>query len=363
MTEEIPVLTEGIRKTSFRDKGWIPKVAIFLFFVLVSLGVYLIFKKDSPLKTECLSDDDCLLVWSKNDCHCCPVAVNKLEFSVNEKLEIYTRSSLAREESCSKVVCEPCLSSATTSCINKRCSVIGQSLETTPTPFLPLPSVTPTRIPLKTGIWKVYQNKRFGFLLKYPPGFGFREFKAVVLLGPVPGELMTEFYPTGTSQKNISMPSLLLGYYENPEKIPLEDWFKQRSTPKNNFTNPDSEDADKLFWGVREIQTVNLNREKSLIFKSSNSTVDYQKNILMPKEDKIFLLQSVTTVAGSLDDYLDLMVPTFRFVSYETVKDPIQGQFCGGIAGNLPENQCPPGYSCKIEEKFPDAGGVCLKIR
>lgn len=37
------------------------------------------------------------------------------------------------------------------------------------------------------------------------------------------------------------------------------------------------------------------------------------------------------------------------------------GKFCGGIAGNLPEFQCPPGYYCKLEGDYPDAGGVCVK--
>ncbi|KKR03084.1 MAG: hypothetical protein UU25_C0007G0003 [Microgenomates group bacterium GW2011_GWB1_40_9] len=36
-------------------------------------------------------------------------------------------------------------------------------------------------------------------------------------------------------------------------------------------------------------------------------------------------------------------------------------QFCGGIAANLPENQCPEGYSCQLEGDYPDAGGKCKK--
>jgi hypothetical protein len=37
------------------------------------------------------------------------------------------------------------------------------------------------------------------------------------------------------------------------------------------------------------------------------------------------------------------------------------GRFCGGIAANLPENQCPEGYVCKLDGNYPDAGGVCVK--
>lgn len=39
----------------------------------------------------------------------------------------------------------------------------------------------------------------------------------------------------------------------------------------------------------------------------------------------------------------------------------VEGTFCGGIAANLPENQCPDGFYCKLDGKYPDAGGVCSK--
>lgn len=34
-----------------------------------------------------------------------------------------------------------------------------------------------------------------------------------------------------------------------------------------------------------------------------------------------------------------------------------EGKFCGGIAGI----SCPEGYSCKLDGKYPDAGGKCAK--
>lgn len=228
--------------------------------------------------------------------------------------------------------------------------------------FLPIePSITPTRIPIRSGIWKVYQNKKYGFLVKYPEGFTYREFKGVALFGSVPGEQLAEFIEVGVSSQGGRRPSILIGYYKNKEKLELEDWFKQRSTTKDNFNNPDPEDADKLFWGVADIKKVNLGDLRGLVFKSSNSATDFQKTVLFGKDEEVFLLQSVTTMLGSFDGYLDLMIPTFKFISSESGRDPIEGQFCGGVAGNLPENQCPADYYCQIKEKFPDAGGVCVK--
>jgi hypothetical protein len=231
-----------------------------------------------------------------------------------------------------------------------------------PPTTLPIePSIIPTRIPIRSGIWKVYQNKKYGFLVKYPEGFTYKEFKGIALFGPVLGEQLVEFIEVSVSPQSGRRPSILVGYYENKEKLDLEDWFKQRSTTKDNFNNPDPEDADKLFWGVADIQKVNLGDLRGLVFKSSNRATDFQKKVLFEKDEKVFLLQSVTTMMGSFDGYLDLMIPTFKFIPVGSRKDPIEGQFCGGIAGNLPENQCPAGYYCQIKEKFPDAGGVCVR--
>lgn len=38
-----------------------------------------------------------------------------------------------------------------------------------------------------------------------------------------------------------------------------------------------------------------------------------------------------------------------------------EGKFCGGIAANLPKNQCPTGYKCTLEGNYPDASGKCVK--
>lgn len=54
--------------------------------------------------------------------------------------------------------------------------------------------------------------------------------------------------------------------------------------------------------------------------------------------------------------------PSTRFkCSKEKVSSGAEGKFCGGIAGNLPENQCLTGYYCQLDGNYPDAGGRCVK--
>ena len=38
------------------------------------------------------------------------------------------------------------------------------------------------------------------------------------------------------------------------------------------------------------------------------------------------------------------------------------GKECGGIAGNLPERQCSPGFVCKLDGNYPDAAGKCTNV-
>jgi len=62
---------------------------------------------------------------------------------------------------------------------------------------------------------------------------------------------------------------------------------------------------------------------------------------------------------------LDQILSTFRLIDTppisSTTNENATGKFCGGIAANLPENQCPEGFYCKYEGNYPDAGGICVK--
>jgi len=49
------------------------------------------------------------------------------------------------------------------------------------------------------------------------------------------------------------------------------------------------------------------------------------------------------------------------YFNFKNDKNTYEGKFCGGIAANLPEFQCPEGYYCKLDSKNPDTSGVCVK--
>lgn len=50
-----------------------------------------------------------------------------------------------------------------------------------------------------------------------------------------------------------------------------------------------------------------------------------------------------------------LLISGFWFVS-------ISNKACGGIAANLPQNQCPFGFTCQLENNYPDSAGKCVFV-
>ncbi len=55
--------------------------------------------------------------------------------------------------------------------------------------------------------------------------------------------------------------------------------------------------------------------------------------------------------------FIGLNFDNFKNKSIKIFQNNQENQFCGGIA-NI---QCPEEYECVIKDKYPDAGGVCVK--
>lgn len=86
---------------------------------------------------------------------------------------------------------------------------------------------------------------------------------------------------------------------------------------------------------------------------------EYKQKYIDSSVITIFKTQNnkfITLLNANKDPEVDQIISTFKFVDQN-----IEGKSCGGIAANLPENQCPEGYHCKLENNYPDASGVCVK--
>jgi len=51
----------------------------------------------------------------------------------------------------------------------------------------------------------------------------------------------------------------------------------------------------------------------------------------------------------------------YTYCDNDAIGNEIEGRVCGGFAANLPEMQCPSGYTCQSEDDYPDAAGICVK--
>lgn len=96
---------------------------------------------------------------------------------------------------------------------------------------------------------------------------------------------------------------------------------------------------------------------------SANDTTPREIWVVAQKDSYtpgISYLYSVTEETRALKIF-DQILSTFKFLNVDSTSDTVEGRFCGGIAGNLPENQCPAGYTCKLSGNYPDASGKCSK--
>ncbi len=110
-------------------------------------------------------------------------------------------------------------------------------------------------------------------------------------------------------------------------------------------------------WGQEnDIADITLDGIPAKSFYMSGG-VDNAYHVVQTTQKPLLELR-MYVAGGGLDQTFSQILSTFKFLDQNT--NP-EGKFCGGIAANLPQNQCPEGYTCKMENNYLDAGGVCTK--
>lgn len=123
----------------------------------------------------------------------------------------------------------------------------------------------------------------------------------------------------------------------------------------------DKEDKDQVKILETKIITPNIMIErkeemleagmKQLVFYTVRNNYVVRLS-LIPADGNISKIES-----SEVYKYYNQILSTFKFLDQLSA----EGKFCGGIAANLPENQCPDGFYCKLDGNYPDASGVCIK--
>jgi len=205
----------------------------------------------------------------------------------------------------------------------------------------------------ETSNWKTYTNKEYGFEFKYPNVFVQNTFNTP----------KGDVTPLTAESFHINKANIVTVNVYQLNKYKLIDnsggfIFIYDSTNKKWVHDKTKEVSE---FAPQKIESL----VEAYLYKSGDSKCN-SESLLIPKNNSGYLIEIINTKCmddegNQLEGYYELttdqMLSTFKFLD---TTNP-EGRFCGGIGANLPENQCPEGYRCKLDGDYPDAGGKCIK--
>lgn len=250
------------------------------------------------------------------------------------------------------------------------------------------PTVVPqttevTSTPGATTNWKTYKNEKYGFEFKYPEKLQFEEniypgekgivyclnFKKSIsfnyffireVYAGAAGCFFSDFGVGGVSTDFEAGRSGGFTDTQGYEKDNGKIVFKFAGTKK--FEIP-QDLVKKVYTNENnvEIVVVEGKTQTDSPFQVMGTPGDGNLGALIntknPSLTGLAVVYSKTSKLLSEDEFYQVL-STFKFTNEG---DTVEGRFCGGIAANLPQNQCPEGYTCKLDGDYPDAGGKCVK--
>lgn len=200
------------------------------------------------------------------------------------------------------------------------------------------PVSSPTPTPGSTANWKTYTNNYENYEIKYPSNFS----RMVC-----PNE-ETQLYlvQDGGGEDPIVSPTCGRDSRYQIEVI---------SSTKPITINDNRYNISTETTSIDGIQAKKYTSTQKPSFEGPGES--WYVDVIITKDGKYYDIY--TRNKDSLTTF-DQILFTFKFLDQNS--DP-EGKFCGGIAGNLSENQCPVGYTCKLDGKYPDASGKCIPLR
>lgn len=163
--------------------------------------------------------------------------------------------------------------------------------------------------------WKTYTNEEYKFSLQYPQSFYYEVFNKAETSSVITPTWLLFLADLQRPTDQAHYPEIDIGFIQKPAATSLEDWLKLNTTTKDNANNPDPEDENKIYWGVKNISKLIVDDESAIRFSSSNGASTYQVVTLIDHKDKVFIIESVITPLGQIDDKIfDQILATFKFL-------------------------------------------------
>ncbi|MBI2085838.1 hypothetical protein HYT74_00695 [Candidatus Daviesbacteria bacterium] len=202
------------------------------------------------------------------------------------------------------------------------------------TQSIPTPSSNPESfVSTEFANWKTHADQKYNFTIKYPVTFSHKN------------------KTTNKDGKTINIDMWAENYTSKPTLFYIYSY--------DNSINLDLKTTDFVsnytFKNITEESIIMLNQKvkKTTFDKNFFSIGPLDKG----RYNYTFVYFAPQLYPGQFEQF-DQILSTFKFT--DQVESP-EGKFCGGIAANLPENQCPKGYTCQMDGSYPDAGGKCVK--
>ncbi len=204
--------------------------------------------------------------------------------------------------------------------------------------------------------WKIYDATELGVSFKYPSDW-------YVDLTNGPTYIRVQNYDMNTAPGRSYSPTADKGKY-------LTVLRKDTTLNVSTYDELHNELANRVLSNTDLGPAVIVNENQFMI----NGYTAYQREVRYPNSPlndglETYVLDgkgNIIIVSPGLDieggkTFYDQILSTIQFMNKKPTASSAEGKFCGGIAANLPENQCPPGYTCKLDGNYPDAGGKCVK--
>jgi hypothetical protein len=195
--------------------------------------------------------------------------------------------------------------------------LVEQSL---PIQRAPTPSPIP---PTDTSNWKTYVNSSYKYSIQFPDTYyaSTQSEKSKVQLGIDSNVCITEKY-SEICDVDINIVST--------KGSSLEEWIKGNKIPL-------------------------LTKEGKVVNPTNTIFNNYPAMVIQNDTNVAYYIQHgnyIYYLSSGLKNERSQILSTFKFTDQNANET-----FCGGIASK----QCPTGYTCKLDGKYPDAGGTCVK--
>ena len=168
----------------------------------------------------------------------------------------------------------------------------------------------------ETANWKTYTNSEYKFSFRYPYSFYVKDISQIDTYSTVnPIKWLVLIADSQRPIDQAHYPEIDIGFFQKPTNMTLDEWLNIYTTSKDNFNNPDPEDKDKRYWGVKNLNKLIVNDTPAIKFFSSNGASTYQINVLINRGNRVFIVQSVITSLGQIDDKtVSQILSTFKFI-------------------------------------------------